>query len=93
MAVLPGATASTSSELEIATGLLDIDATSRIDVTGRGYLGGRTAENAANEGRTLGNVAGSSERNGGSYGGLGAVGNSSGGMVSSVRRETGTAAV
>src|SRR5690606_26248866 len=62
-------------ELEIASSLV-ISADSRIDVSGRGYLGGRAGNNSDNRGRTLGNTVegGSLRRSGGSYGGLGAFG-------------------
>ncbi len=50
---------------------LSIDASSKIDVSGRGYLGGRRDGNPDNEGRTVGNVAGSTVNAGGSYGGIG----------------------
>ncbi len=54
---------------------LVVDATSRIDVSGRGYPGGLTGYNSGSQsGRTRGDVAGSTRRNGGSHGGLGAVG-------------------
>ena len=73
------ATASATNRLELqVTGTLAVDATSRIDVSGRGFLGGRTAGNPADTGRTLGNVPGSQARAGGSYGGLGSEGNQAG---------------
>ena len=78
-AVLTHAGAGVSNEyrLEINVGALTISSDSLIDVSGRGYLGGRSGENSGNSGRTLGNtsVGGSLRRNGGSYGGLGAFGN------------------
>ncbi|HSH17709.1 MAG TPA: hypothetical protein VLD18_16835, partial [Verrucomicrobiae bacterium] len=63
--------------LELIVTNLVIDATSRIDVSGRGYLGGRSEPNTGNVGRTLGNLSGggSWRRNGGSYGGTGGFGN------------------
>ncbi|HSH15744.1 MAG TPA: hypothetical protein VLD18_06910, partial [Verrucomicrobiae bacterium] len=73
----PGATLTAAPRLEINTDTLIVSADSRIDVSGRGYLGGRSeANNGSNVGRTLGNTtdAGSLRRNGGSYGGLGAFG-------------------
>lgn len=71
-----GATTTTDSRLEITAGVIFIEAGSRIDVSGRGYLGGLSGANASfQEGRTLGHAAGSTRRNGGSYGGLGATGN------------------
>jgi hypothetical protein len=75
----PGATAAAVSRLELSVGELLIDEASRIDVSGRGYLGGRTGDNGSDEGLTFGNVAGSSARNGGGYGGLGGFGNNGGG--------------
>ena len=62
-------------KLELVVDHLIIDATSRIDVSGRGYLGGRRGGNG-DVGRTLGNttVGGSVRRSGGSYGGLGSSG-------------------
>jgi hypothetical protein len=74
----PGATLTEEPRLDILTGTLTISADSRIDVTDRGYLGARSGLNPGNDGRTLGNTTdtGSRERNGGSYGGLGAVGSS-----------------
>ncbi|MBI5741952.1 MAG: Ig-like domain-containing protein [Nitrospirae bacterium] len=62
------ATAGFTSRLDLTVGNLSIDATGRIDVTGRGYIGGRGYNE---QGRTLGNVYGSSNGAGGSYGGLG----------------------
>ncbi len=59
------------------TNVLSVSTNSRIDVSGRGYLGGLSGANFANQiGRTLGNttVGGSLRRNGGSYGGLGGFG-------------------
>jgi hypothetical protein len=56
----------------VVTGALTIDATSRIDVTGRGYPGAYQGGNG-NAGRTNGNTAtgGSTNYSGGSYGGYG----------------------
>ncbi len=72
----PGATLTAESRLGIAADTLVIAADSRIDVSGRGYLGGLSGGNGDHRGRTLGNTpeGGSLRRNGGSYGGLGAVG-------------------
>jgi hypothetical protein len=69
----PRATASTVPYLEVTTSTLTVDATSRIDVSGRGYLGGRAGDNASEVGRTLGNstTGGSTGASGGSYGGPG----------------------
>ncbi|MCP4327260.1 MAG: hypothetical protein GY791_02325, partial [Alphaproteobacteria bacterium] len=41
------------------TGTLTIDTTSSIDVSGRGYLGGRRGDNNSGYGRTIGNTNGS----------------------------------
>lgn len=60
-----------TSRLQLQVTDLTIDATSRIDVSARGFLGGRVGENTADTGKTLGNAAGSTATNGGSYGGLG----------------------
>ena len=54
--------------LDLTAGSLEIDAQSRIDATGRGYIGARADWE---QGRTLGNVYGSNRGAGGSYGGLG----------------------
>ncbi|HYG24635.1 MAG TPA: Ig-like domain-containing protein [Verrucomicrobiae bacterium] len=80
----PGAGLLDEPRLELTVGSLLIDASSRIDVTARGYLGGRSGANSANEGRTLGNttVGGSSRRHGGSYGGIGGTGNVDGSVNS-----------
>ena len=48
---------------------LEIDATSRIDVTAKGYIGG----NGVDYGRTYGNANGAYLRAGGSYGGVGSL--------------------
>jgi large repetitive protein len=50
---------------------LSIDGSSRIDVSGKGYLGGLRGGNPDVKGRTLGNAPGSDEGAGGSYGGRG----------------------
>jgi hypothetical protein len=62
----------------VVAGDLIVYATSRIDLSARGYLGGRRGDNNANEGRTLDNASGSTRRNGGSHGGLGGLGNTGG---------------
>ena len=64
------ATTETTSSLELDVGTLTIDETSSIDVSGKGYLGGRQG-GTDDYGRTLGNVSGSCTYTGGSYGGLG----------------------
>jgi hypothetical protein len=57
-------------ELEVA-GAIVVDATSRIDVSGKGYLGGMSGGNTSPYGRTLGNAPASQLNLGGSYGGYG----------------------
>lgn len=52
------------------TGAVQVDATSHVDLDGRGYLGGLALDNLATEGRTGGNQPGSAGANG-SHGGLG----------------------
>jgi hypothetical protein len=77
----PASTTASQFGLElIVEETLTVDATSRIDVNARGYLGGRSGGNSGNEAVTLGNtsVGGSAGRNGGSYGGSGAFGSASG---------------
>lgn len=71
-------TAHSESGVTIETKRLYIDADSRIDVTGRGYAGGRTPLNPTDNGRTLGNLLGAVFRSGGSYGGFGGVFDGSG---------------
>ena len=82
-------TATTTYSLNLnATTLLAIDSSSKIDVTGRGYLGGSSGGNSSTTGMTYGNTASggstqtSSTGNGGSYGGLGGI--YSGGSVNTV---------
>jgi RHS repeat-associated protein len=71
------ATATGTSQLDLRVGgTVAIDSTSRIDVTGKGFLGGLRGENASSSvGRTLGNTTtgGSEISAGGSYGGLGGL--------------------
>ena len=72
-----GAGLTNESRLHINAGTLTISTNSRIDVSTRGYLGGLSGANSGNQsGRTFGNTVegGSTRRNGGSYGGMGAVG-------------------
>ena len=58
---------------DLSAGTMIIDATSRIDVTDRGFLGGRQSGNPfGNRGVTIGFQAGSDLGSGGGYGGLGA---------------------
>ncbi|MBX3748233.1 MAG: Ig-like domain-containing protein [Verrucomicrobiae bacterium] len=66
------------SGLTLDVGNLVVGLDSRIDVSGRGYLGGRSGANAGDPGRTLGNVPGSTRRYGGSHGGVGGSGNVNG---------------
>jgi len=71
----PTTTGTATFKVDIGAQTFIIDATSRIDVNGRGYLGGRRPGNPfANAGMTVGFVQGSTTRTGGSYGGLGGVG-------------------
>ena len=66
------ATATMSFKVDLSANTVTIDATSRIDVTGRGFLGGRQPGNPfAGPGMTNGFQSGSTGRSGGSYGGLG----------------------
>src|SRR5262249_54126456 len=68
------ATSSSTSMLDIrVTGSVAIDSGSRIDVSGKGYLGAFNGDNASTHGRTKGNVptAGTTQLLGGSYGGYG----------------------
>lgn len=75
----PETTGTEESGLDIAAWTLTVDSNSAVNVDGRGYLGGERPGNAGtNEGRTLGNVPGSTIRAGGSHGGSG--GATSGGI-------------
>ncbi len=67
--------ASETRRLHIRAGPLEIDATSRIDVSGKGFLGANQGDNAGSFGRTAGNRPTAIANAGGSYGGLGGVGN------------------
>jgi hypothetical protein len=75
-----GTDASAERRLQITVGTLTISTNSRIDVTARGYVGGARPGNGAQAGFTLGNVTtgGSTRRNGGAYGGMGAIGSAGG---------------
>jgi hypothetical protein len=65
-------TATSSFKVDLSAGTLTVDATSKIDVSGRGFLGGRQTGNPfVGRGMTLGFQAGSSGDGGGGYGGLG----------------------
>lgn len=66
-------TASTEFSLDLTAWTISIDATSSINTTGRGYLGGNQPGNAGVVARTNGNVAGATSGSGGSYGGPGGV--------------------
>jgi hypothetical protein len=57
--------------LDVEAGALAIDATSAIDVTGRGHLGGDRVPGVADTAHTVGFALGSEAGAGGSYGGLG----------------------
>lgn len=61
------------SGLVIQAQTLEVDSASAIDVSGRGYPGGRTATNGATYGITLGGLIGATHRSSGSYGGYGTV--------------------
>jgi len=68
-------THSTESEsgLQIDVATLEVDETSSIDLSGRGYRGGLRDGNASEQGLTLGEIPGAEYRTGGSYGGFGGV--------------------
>jgi YD repeat-containing protein len=60
----------------VITGTLEVDGTSRIDVSARGFLGGAQPGNPFGDtGMTLGFAPGSIGASGGSYGGLGGLAN------------------
>src|SRR5690606_13932786 len=60
--------------LDVVASLVDITANGFVNVSARGYLGGRHSQNSGfDDGRTVGNGVGSTFRSGGSYGGLGAI--------------------
>ncbi|WP_281184610.1 CARDB domain-containing protein [Trichlorobacter lovleyi] len=67
--------------LAVSAPSISIDATSKIDATGKGFLGGYSGDNAHTSGRTTGNTVapgtdsgnGSMAYSGGSYGGSGGV--------------------
>ncbi|MDH3974360.1 MAG: hypothetical protein OEV42_08800, partial [Deltaproteobacteria bacterium] len=84
-------TITTESKLEIQSGSLNIDSTSSIDVTGKGYLGGRRNGNSGENGRTIGNTAsgGSKNSDGGSYGGHGGMSSSTTGTYDGVNEAYG----
>ncbi len=68
-----GATTTSQYMLDIEAAHITIDSTSRIDATGKGYLGGYSGGNDSYNGRTIGNTTtgGSAYYSGASYGGLG----------------------
>ncbi|MDR3418827.1 MAG: hypothetical protein P4L83_21850, partial [Nevskia sp.] len=68
--VLTHSTASTAG-LSITANRVEIDSTSSIDVSSRGYQGGFNGTNQACPGITLGGLNGAASRSGGSYGGYG----------------------
>ena len=68
--ILTHSTASTAG-LSIAANRVEIDSTSSIDVSSRGYQGGYNGSNQACPGITLGGLSGAAYRSGGSYGGYG----------------------
>ena len=73
------ATTTTTSKLDLViASTLTIDSTSKIDVSGKGYLGGGEGDNSSTKGMTKGNTTegGSDFYTGGSYGGLGGIGRS-----------------
>jgi cytoskeletal protein CcmA (bactofilin family) len=72
-------TMTASYKLDVTAGSVNVDATSKIDVSGKGYLGAYQGGNNTTIGRTLGNTntGGSTNDNGGSYGGLGGIGGGS----------------
>jgi hypothetical protein len=67
----PRATTTTAPKIDVKLASLFIDSTSRMDVSGRGYLGACSAENTDPKPRTSGNNVGLSGSVGGSYGGPG----------------------
>ena len=71
------ATDSFTSGIYLTLGSLNIDSSSRIDVTGRGYRGGRQGTDW-DPGKTAGNAIGSQHAAGGSHGGLGSIYDGSG---------------
>ena len=70
---VPAPTFNSFFPLELSiTGTLSVDAQSRLDLLGKGYVGGRQGGNVSHRGRTVGFVIfTSSDRVGGSHGGLG----------------------
>ncbi len=62
-----------ASGLVITAAVVEVDSTSRLDVSAKGYRGGFRDGNAQNPGETLNSQVGAQAKAGGSYGGLGAV--------------------
>ena len=80
----PSTTGTVSFKVDLSANTLTVDATSKIDVTGRGFLGGNQPGNPfGKNGMTSGFQNGSTMRAGGSYGGLGGV-NTGEGVVNPV---------
>jgi hypothetical protein len=67
------ATPTSVSMVDLTVGTLDIVPGGSINVDARGYLGGSSGGNPAAQGRTVGNVSGSTSYAAGSYGGFGAA--------------------
>ncbi|MBU0679558.1 MAG: Ig-like domain-containing protein [Verrucomicrobia bacterium] len=68
----PDTTTTAEYGVDIDAWTVTVDSNSAVNVDELGYLGGEHAPNTGmNEGRTSGNVAGSTQRSGGSYGGTG----------------------
>ena len=67
-------TASAFFKVDLSANTLAVDSTSKIDVTGRGFLGANQPGSPfSSTGTTVGFVAGSTNRNGGNYGGQGGI--------------------
>ncbi len=82
------ATALTKFKLDVTAGTITLNDTSKIDVSGRGFLGGYTAGNSSINGMTYDAVTqgptitgGGTKRSGGSYGGPGGAGEGTAGAV------------
>ncbi|RLB03240.1 MAG: hypothetical protein DRG83_07320, partial [Deltaproteobacteria bacterium] len=69
------------SGLRIEAKRVEVDETSSIDVSGKGYRGGLNDGNSRSEGTTLGGLPGAAYRSGGSYGGFGGVRDGAGSNV------------
>jgi len=77
----PETTTAYEGDLVLDTGVLSVDATSAIDVTGRGYLGGIRSGLPDGQGHTVGFAPGAGAGTGGSHGGSGGRFVSNGGRV------------